>query len=77
MEEIETNDKLKYVRAILLTRAKIVEIAKEYASKADRDYYEGKMEGYLQAIDLLNENFESLRVELEGEGGKISDGSSR
>ena len=30
----------------------------------DKNYFEGKLEGYNQAIDLLNESLESTEVEL-------------
>lgn len=30
----------------------------------DKNYFEGKLEGYNQAIDLLNEPLESIEVEL-------------
>lgn len=30
----------------------------------DKNYFEGKLEGYNQAINLLNESLESIEVEL-------------
>ena len=47
----------KIVRDVILHRGSLTE--------AERQYYEGKAEGYSQAIALLNESEESVAVELE------------
>ena len=47
----------KIVRDVILPGCTLTE--------AERQYYEGKAEGYSQAIALLNESAESVAVELE------------
>ena len=58
-------EKIEYIKAVLNARLEIVIRAKKYSdSVSDREYYQGKAEGYQQAIDLLSETDESIKVEL-------------
>lgn len=54
------------IKLVLNTRAKVVEkvLKNPNLGPEDRNYFEGKLEGYKQAIDLLNEPLESIEVEL-------------
>jgi hypothetical protein len=57
--------KMDLIKAVLNCRLKIVICAIDYAeSTEDRYYYQGKADGYMQAINLLNEKEESIKVEL-------------
>lgn len=49
---------LKQRRAVLNT------LLEKYPDHPDKKYYEGKKDGYDQAIDLLGESLESILVEL-------------
>ncbi len=59
-------NKIEEIRVALECRAKIVEtvLLSGPLTDADRSYYKGKLEGYNQAIDLLNSTRESIQVEL-------------
>jgi hypothetical protein len=59
----EAEKKLQEIRRVLTQRLAIVEIASERPSQ-DRDYFEGKRDGYAQALSLLSESLESISVEL-------------
>lgn len=62
--------KIEEIRIVLECRAKIVEnvIKSSPLGVADLYYYKGKLEGYQQAIDLLNSSRPSIQVELRDEG---------
>lgn len=62
-------EKEEAIREVLILRAVICRKARK-ASHAKRDnetaaYYEGKIDGYLQAYDLLSEYLESVEIELK------------
>lgn len=58
-------------KAILECRLKIVRNAIEHSEDdLDKAYYEGKADGYQQAIALLDDSDMSMRVELEQKGIK-------
>ena len=62
-------EKEEYIIAVLSARLEIVRKAMTCA-KAQGDnglslYYEGKGEGYQQAIDLIRESIESIKIELQ------------
>lgn len=54
------------IKAVLERRLAIVRLSlnKYNPSPEDRLYYEGKADGYQQAIDLLNAPDESIGIEL-------------
>lgn len=59
-------NQIKEIRVVLECRAKIVEtvLLRSPLTEVDRSYYKGKLEGYNQAIGLLNSTRESIQVEL-------------
>lgn len=58
-------DKNELIIAVLKCRAAIVErVINGGSAGKDEDYYQGKLEGYQQAIDLLNSSEESIGIEL-------------
>lgn len=59
----EAQHKIELVKAVLQCRADIL----ERVIKTDNPnaiFFRGKLEGYNQAIDLLGESVDSIRVEL-------------
>lgn len=60
-------DHEKHVLAVLKARRGILAytLRENKCTPKDRPYYEGKVDGYDQAIDLLYESAEGLAVELE------------
>lgn len=54
------------VKRVLEVRAGVLKrvLKNSELSSDDKNYFEGKLEGYNQAIDLLNEPLESIEVEL-------------
>lgn len=57
------------IREVLYKRAEICREARK-ASLAKRNnetaaYYEGKIDGYMQAYDLLSESMDSIKIELQ------------
>lgn len=59
----EAQHKIELVKAVLQCRADIL----ERAIKTDNPnaiFFRGKLEGYNQAIDLLGESVDSIKVEL-------------
>lgn len=57
--------KMDLKKAVLNCRLKMVIRAIGHAESTEgRYYYQGKADGYMQAIDLLNEKDESIKVEL-------------
>lgn len=57
------------IREVLYKRAEICREARK-ASLAKRNnetaaYYEGKIDGYMQAYDLLSDSLESIKIELQ------------
>lgn len=52
------------IKAVLECRADIVERILE-GPTPDEKYYRGKLDGYLQAIELLTDTVECIKVELE------------
>lgn len=57
--------KMDLIKAVLNCRLKMVTRAIGRAESTEcRYYYQGKADGYMQAIDLLNETDESIKVEL-------------
>ena len=57
--------KEEMIIAVLECRRQIVLTAqRNAATREDAAYYEGKSDGYSQAIDLLKENDKSIAVEL-------------
>ena len=62
-------DKIEAIKAALTARLRITKMLLE-KNKDKHDfykyceYYKGKRDGYQQAIDLLNESYESIAVEL-------------
>ena len=58
--------KIKYIEDVLRQRLSCVrEVMKVCNDTVSIAYYEGKADGYEQAIDLLSATIESIRVELE------------
>lgn len=56
------------IREVLYKRAEICQKARKASLKKRtyKDaYYEGKIDGYLQAYDLLSESLESIEIELK------------
>lgn len=63
-------DKIEAIKAVLIQRYNCLRHILLNSTAKEKDvvaYYEGKKDGYLQAIDLLNDTIESICVELEGE----------
>lgn len=59
-------EKERAIRSVLLQRVWVVdELLKARPDHPDRQYYEGKREGYMQAFALVGESLESINVELE------------
>ena len=62
-------EKEEYIIAVLSARREIVRkamtCAKERGDNSLLLYYEGKDEGYQQAIDLIRESIESINIELQ------------
>lgn len=59
-------EKEKYIRAVLDCRATICRKCGENAqSEKDKEYYLGKIEGYMQAYSLIAEPLDSIKIELE------------
>lgn len=56
------------IRQVLLERAEICrEARKIYREKRNyvtASYYEGKIDGYMQAYELISDNIESIEIEL-------------
>lgn len=58
-----TKEKEEYIKAVLECRAEIVErIIK--SNPPDAMYFKGKLEGYRQAIELLGESEDSIKIEI-------------
>lgn len=55
------SDKIELVKLVLNKRKEILD---KVLKNEENPYYEGKRDGYQQAIDLLNENIESIKIEL-------------
>lgn len=55
------SDKIELIKLVLNKRKKILD---KVLKNGENPYYEGKRDGYQQAIDLLNENIESIKIEL-------------
>lgn len=57
------------IREVLYKRAEICrEARKAYLAKMDTDsvaYFEGKIDGYMQAYSLLSESLDSIKIELQ------------
>lgn len=51
------------IKAVLQRRADILERVLK-TDRSDVMYYRGKLDGYYQAIDLLGESVDSIKVEL-------------
>jgi hypothetical protein len=60
---MKAEERLGLVKALLKRRAEIVE-KRIKARNEGEEYYKGKLDGYRQALDLLNSSEESIRVEL-------------
>ena len=59
-------EKEKNIRAVLVRRAKICEHCIAHAkNEADKAYYKGKIDGYMQAYSLIAEPLESINIEIE------------
>lgn len=54
------------IKRVLEVRAGVLKrvLKNQELPSDDKNYFEGKLEGYNQAIDLLNEPLESIEVEL-------------
>lgn len=54
------------IKRVLEVRAGVLKrvLKNQELPSDDKNYFEGKLEGYNQAIDLLNESLESIEVEL-------------
>jgi len=59
----EAQHKIELVKAVLQCRADILERVLK-TDRPDAIFFRGKLEGYNQAIDLLGESVDSIRVEL-------------
>ena len=63
------NTKDDAIRRVLEKRMAVIEdhilTPKSNQTPLNRAYYEGKRDGYQQAIDLLYESLESILIELE------------
>lgn len=57
----EAEQKIEAVKSVLRKRA---DILRRIISKQGGVFYEGKLEGYQQAIELLGESLASIRIEL-------------
>ena len=56
------------IRKVLLQRKAVIEehiLPNPNQTPLNRAYYEGKRDGYNQALDLLSETLESIRIELQ------------
>ena len=57
------------IREVLSRRAEICSKARQAAAirhdTGTAAYYEGKIDGYMQAYDLLSDSVESIKIELE------------
>lgn len=60
---VKAEERVELAKALLERRAKIVEKCIK-ARNEDVEYYKGKLDGYQQALDLLNSTDESIKVEL-------------
>ena len=60
----EAQDKLDLVKAVLQCRADIVQRILN-TDRPDAMFFRGKLEGYNQAIELLNASFECRKIEKE------------
>ena len=63
----EAEKKIEAIRAVLNKRADVLhEVLKRnpHLDAGPRGYYEGKLDGYNQALALLGESLESIRIEL-------------
>lgn len=54
-------DKIELIKLVLNKRREILD---KVLKNGKNPYYEGKKDGYQQAIDLLNEDIESIKIEL-------------
>lgn len=56
------------IRKVLLKRAEICRKARknslEKRNYETASYYEGKIDGYMQAYELISDNIESIEIEL-------------
>ena len=60
-------EKEKAIRKVLEKRMEVIEeyiLPSNNQSPLNLAYYEGKRDGYQQALDLLNDSLESIKVEL-------------
>ena len=55
------------IRAVLEKRTNILRdrLIPKAAAATDKAYYEGKKDGYLQAIELLGDSLECIKIELK------------
>lgn len=58
-------DKEEAIRRVLEQRVDTLRAFLERHPEASRGYYDGEMNGYLQALDLLSDDVECIAVELE------------
>lgn len=58
-------DKEEAIRKVLEQRVEILRAFLERHPEANRGYYDGKLSGYRQALDLLSDDVESIIVELD------------
>ena len=56
--------KITAIRSVLKKRQAVLRNIMERGTSPDLHYYEGKSDGYQQALDLLAESLESIKVEL-------------
>ena len=56
--------KIEMIKAVLDKRIKIVEKAYNMAEEYNRSWLDGKICGYMDALNLLNSSEESIGVEL-------------
>lgn len=58
-------DKEEAIRKVLEQRADILRAFLERHPEVKGGYYDGKLSGYRQALDLLSDDVECIAVELE------------
>lgn len=58
-------EKERAVAFVLARRVKCLEEVIPLREGADKAYFEGKKEGYMQAITLLQESEESVNIEIQ------------
>lgn len=62
---VQDGEKIRAVKAVLTKRKEIIDRRVATPGSGDVEYYLGKRDGYFQALELLNETLESIKIELD------------